>query len=338
MGNGENGAWLVFLLVVPPSDPSSGQVSFVVGADARRNVHGFNRPFRIEDFLCWRLPSRIPEAWSFPSGQDDLVRRFSRWPVGLEFALVWAPLRRCPVLVLATLQQHVNFAFALSRWRFWLALPRPWQCLGWRVRALALSRRRFDFTSALGLVRPCALDINAYINASGLAAAAFSASPAGSTPALSPARAGAAPTTGSAPPRSCALTFEGPRFLTSVFSAIGAGPRGSWITGTLRGSKTFTYHARGASCMLPHQPLKYFPHFHPHPYLLRRYLTRIRRVEKALSPNGAPPTSTLNAGSRPTCRAEKALPSSGAPPKPVAPIPGNHPIRMKSCRNQGERC
>jgi hypothetical protein len=39
-----------------------------------------------------------------------------------------------------------------SRWVFvgclWFALALPWQCLGWRlVRALALSRRHFDFTA-----------------------------------------------------------------------------------------------------------------------------------------------------------------------------------------------
>jgi hypothetical protein len=48
---GKKGVWLVFLLVVPPSDPSSGQVSFVVGVDARYDVHGLNRPFRADDLL-----------------------------------------------------------------------------------------------------------------------------------------------------------------------------------------------------------------------------------------------------------------------------------------------
>ena len=45
-------------------------------------------------------------------------------------------------------------------------------------------------------------------SASSLAAVAISASLAGSTPAVPSARAGATPTTGNAPPRSCALTFE----------------------------------------------------------------------------------------------------------------------------------
>ena len=55
-------------------------------------------------------------------------------------------------------------------------------------------------------------------SASDLAAVAFSASPAGSKPAVPSTSAGAVPTTGSAPPRSCALTPEGLRFLTFVFS------------------------------------------------------------------------------------------------------------------------
>ena len=80
--------------------------------------------------------------------------------------------------------------------------------------------------------------------------------------------------------------------------------------------------------MLPYQPLN-LRHFHPHPFRHRPTPPRAKmRRERVPPPNGAPPTSALNAGSRPTCRAEKALPSSGAPPKPVVPSPGNHPIRM----------
>jgi len=50
-----------------------------------------------------------------------------------------------------------------------------------------------------------------------------------------------------------------------------------------RGSKTLTYHLWGASCMLPHQPLKYFHHFrsHPHPPF-HRHLTPLH----ANSPRG----------------------------------------------------
>ena len=74
--------------------------------------------------------------------------------------------------------------------------------------------------------RPCtALSCALDINASALAAAAFSASPAGSAPAMSLARAGAAPTTSSAPPRSCVSTLEDSGSLTSAFSAIAPGPR-----------------------------------------------------------------------------------------------------------------
>ena len=80
-----------------------------------------------------------------------------------------------------------------------------------------------------------------------------------------------------------------------------------------RGSKTFTYDVWGASCMLPHLPLKIL-HFHPF-----RHLTppRVR-----------------------TRRVEKALPLSGASSKTI-PVPdlGSRPIRMpKTCGKQGERC
>ena len=78
--------------------------------------------------------------------------------------------------------------------------------------------------SALGGVHAalsCAFDINA----SGLAAMAFSASLAGSALAVSLARAGAAPTTGSAPPCSFASMLEGSGSLASTFLAIAAGPR-----------------------------------------------------------------------------------------------------------------
>ena len=73
------------------------------------------------------------------------------------------------------------------------------------------------------LVSPCVQGANA----SDLAAAALSASPAGSTPAVLSARAGAAPTTGNASPRSCSSTLEGSTSSASAFSATPAGPKGS---------------------------------------------------------------------------------------------------------------
>ena len=88
--------------------------------------------------------------------------------------------------------------------------------------------------------------------------------------------------------------------------------------------------------MLPQLPLN-FLHPHLHRFRPTPSRTRIRR-ERVPPPNGTLPTPALNAGSPPTCRVEKALPSSGAPLKPVTPSPGSHPICMKSCRNQGERC
>jgi len=62
-------------------------------------------------------------------------------------------------------------------------------------------------------------------NASGLAVLAVSASPAGLTPAVPSARAGAAPATGNAPPCLCTSMHEGLTFPTSAFSAVHAGPR-----------------------------------------------------------------------------------------------------------------
>src|SRR5579863_4144706 len=75
-----------------------------------------------------------------------------------------------------------------------------------------------------------------------------------------------------------------------------------------RGSKTFTYHVWGASCMLPHLPLKLL-HFHPsHPTPPR---TRIRR--------------------------KRALPPSGAPLIIVTPSPGSRLThKQKTYRKQGE--
>ena len=83
---------------------------------------------------------------------------------------------------------------------------------------------------------------------------------------------------------------------------------------SLRGSKTFTYHVWGASCMLPYLPLNIF-HYHPYPpfHHLTLLHARIRHMEKA-------------------------LPLSSAPSKTVPiPNPQNHLTHMaKVCRKQGE--
>ena len=64
------------------------------------------------------------------------------------------------------------------------------------------------------------------------------------------------------------------------------------------------YHVWGASCMLPHQPLKIF-HLHrylPFGHCLTPSCTRIRRVEKALPPSSASPKVIApNSGSCQTC-------------------------------------
>ena len=68
-------------------------------------------------------------------------------------------------------------------------------------------------------------------NASGLAVLAISAFPAGSMPAVASARAGAAPTTGGALPRSCASTHKGSTSPASAFLAVPASPKGSTFPG-----------------------------------------------------------------------------------------------------------
>jgi hypothetical protein len=96
----------------------------------------------------------------------------------------------------------------------------------------------------------------------------------------------------------------------------------SWSALQHEGSKTVMYCVWGANCMLPNQPLK----FH-HPYLchlLCHPLTPSCMTiyqERALSRSDPSTTSALNAGSRPTCRMEKALSPSGAPLKFIAPNP-----------------
>ena len=68
------------------------QVLLAAGNDARRDVLGLNRPFRLEGFLFQQPLSRIPRGCSLPSGRGVLARRLSQWPTRLVFALVWAPL------------------------------------------------------------------------------------------------------------------------------------------------------------------------------------------------------------------------------------------------------
>ena len=93
-----------------------------------------------------------------------------------------------------------------------------------------LASRSSVSTSHLAL--PCTRGTSA----SDLAVMAFSALLAGSTLAVSSARADAAPTTGSAPPHSCALMLKGSGSFASAFSARAAGPRGSCITAVLPGA------------------------------------------------------------------------------------------------------
>jgi len=75
----------VFLVVVAGVDAC--RVTLVVGVDARGDVHGLSRPFRIEDSLAPLLDPR----GLFP--QDDFVRWLLQRPTGLACALVWGRLR-----------------------------------------------------------------------------------------------------------------------------------------------------------------------------------------------------------------------------------------------------
>ena len=99
-----------------------------------------------------------------------------------------------------------------------------------------------------------------------------------------------------------------------------------------RGSKTFTYHAWGASCMLPHLPFNFLNTFHFHPYpLSHRHLTpprvRIRRVEKALPLSGvsrktvAPSLGSRQMRKQKTCRKPSVPGNSPAFPDDVDPHP-----------------
>ena len=105
--------------------------------------------------------------------------------------------------------QHLWFALALLRLRLRRRL----------VYALAFSREPSRLSRS---ATPCAQGTNA----SSLAAMAPSALPASPTPAVPSARAGAAPATGNAPPRSCASTLEGSSSPASAFSATPASPKG----------------------------------------------------------------------------------------------------------------
>jgi len=87
-------------------------------------------------------------------------------------------------------------------------------------------------TSCLCLALSCAQGTNAL----GLVMMAFSALLVGSMLVIPLARAGVAPTTGDAPPGSCALTHKGLTFWRSTFIITTASLRGSWpsrITGAL---------------------------------------------------------------------------------------------------------
>src|SRR5260221_12647689 len=107
---------------------------------------------RLENSLPQRPPSRVPRAWSLPSGQDVLARQLSRRPAGLTFALVCVALRCRATFVVALWWQRLGvFALALSRRRldFWFVFcPRS----GMLALALSWQRLRFwlvDFALAL---------------------------------------------------------------------------------------------------------------------------------------------------------------------------------------------
>src|SRR5260221_13881685 len=57
---------------------------FVVGVARCVFLVGLNRPFRLENSLPQRPPSRVPRVWSLPRGQDVLAPRLSWRPTGIH--------------------------------------------------------------------------------------------------------------------------------------------------------------------------------------------------------------------------------------------------------------
>src|SRR6266581_2187668 len=186
--------------------------------------------FRLEDLLPWRLPSRIPGAWSLPSGQDDFVPR----QLGLQLPSFGQP---CGVVPCSRSPFGGNTSgLRLCSRAGTSSMPSP--CGSTSVRSLSpvdgvsISCLPFCGSTSGGgsctclpspgnistsrLATLCAQGTNA----SGLAAVAFSASPAGSTPTVPSARACASPTISSAPPRLCVSTPEGSTFLAPMSATV----------------------------------------------------------------------------------------------------------------------
>jgi len=145
--------------------------------------------------------------------------------VAVLFSASYAQLAPCLPLLL------LGLAFALAR----IALRHH----GHAAFPLTLLRCLHDFAH---LAAPCTLGTNA----SGLATMAFSALPAGSTPAVLSAIAGAAPTTtGNVPPHVCdALTPEDPTSSMSAFSTTPGSPKGSTSSGNAGDSELPTQYRR----------------------------------------------------------------------------------------------
>jgi len=179
--------------ILPPSDwflmwPGP----FVVGVDARCDVHGLSRPFRIE----YLLPDRPPGSQGSGPSQVDGTSSHDGSRSG--------QLGSCSSL-----------CDGVSAMRF--------PCDSSSARSLS----PLDGVLISRSATPCAQGANA----SGLAAQAVPASPVDPTPAVPSARADAAPTTGSAPPPSCVLTPEGSTSPASAFLAVQASPKGSTFSG-----------------------------------------------------------------------------------------------------------
>ena len=197
---------------------------------------------------------RKPGPSQVDKSQDILARYFSRRPVGLEFALVWPPLRQCLALVSTIVQQRLRptlaFCQAPSRLRIAPALR---QCLG---RQLAfcwaparLRRLRVDFSMVLSMSRFVFVPAPVLLYALGFAVMALSAPLASLTPATLLTGAGAMSATSCTPSRSYVSIPEGSTHPASVFSPTVASLKASMSSRDAGGSPDIV-STHPASCGL----------------------------------------------------------------------------------------
>jgi len=106
-GKGDKGVWLAF-------QDGAGRLirlctarCFLVGDDAQCDVHGLNRPFRLDDIITGQPPSRIP------NGQGTHTQVALQCHVMLALVVLQRHLERALVSLWHLLWQPNRFAFAL---------------------------------------------------------------------------------------------------------------------------------------------------------------------------------------------------------------------------------